>query len=217
MEHIDFVDFRNAIFSGVLSRPVDGLATTELLRSLIYRPILYKRNNMRWISVHSWRADCKRQGIAALSRVKRSPDPALLSTATDSVAALVRELFGDAPADAVTCVPCGHSCRHDCFGKMLAQGTARALSLPFVQLFADQPRAGSSHPKQSIHLPSPQRLARPPRSVLIVDDVATSGRHLEQAVSSVRETGASASAVAWISGSSKAGEAITQARPSFAA
>jgi hypothetical protein len=97
-------------------------------------------------------------------------------------------------SDAITCVPCGHSRRPDCFGKRLAQGVAELLGLPFVQVFADRFCTGVSHPKEYSKLPPPEQIADPVPSMLLIDDLATSGWHVEEALTALRKLGVSASA-----------------------
>ena len=93
-----------------------------VLDALIYRPSVFRRNEMRWISVFNWRAGHKANGLAALRRAKQTLDRQVISEASVSIAALACELFGDHLADAVTNVPCGNFRRPDCFGKQRGSG-----------------------------------------------------------------------------------------------
>lgn len=61
-------------------------------------------------------------------------------------------------------VACGHSRRANCFGKRLGQQAAAELGAPFAELFPVGP-------------------------VLVIDDLATSGWHMEEAPSLVRAPG----------------------------
>jgi hypothetical protein len=203
--HGAFVDFSSANFRLSANEPDRSVEKHTLLGSLIYRPTIFQRKDVRWIAAYTWRSEAKERGVAALKVMKNGHHPAFITEAAEPVAALIRQLFGAAPVDAVTCVPCGHSRRPDCFGKRLAKAVAEALAVPFVQVFADRPRDGVSHPKQSANLPPLRQIARPPRSMIVVDDLATSGGHLEQAVLALRQLGVAASAVAWISGSRAGG------------
>jgi hypothetical protein len=91
--------------------------------------------------------------------------------------------------------------KSECFGKRLARQVADLLDLPFVQVFANRPCHGASHPKTRASLPPLQQLiVIPPPSVIIVDDVATSGWHLEEAMVRLRSLGTKVSSVVWISG-----------------
>lgn len=204
-----YVDFREATFR-VANTAVERLRKSDaLLGTLVYRPKIFQRNDIRWIAAYSWRTGAKIPGIAALKEVKQNPDPELLSQAGKTIAVLIRQLFGDNHIEVVTAVPCGHSRRTDCFGKRLAQAVATALGSPFAQIFADRPSPGVSHPKQAVRLPPLQLIGTPPRSVVVVDDLATSGRHLEEVVLALRRLGVSATAIAWISGSASGGALLS--------
>jgi len=113
---------------------------------------------------------------------------------------LIRQLRGDWGADAVTSVPCGHSRRPDCLGKQIAQAVAKTLGLPFRQVFADRPCSGVSHPKEFAKLPALQRIADPYPSMILIDDLATSGWHVEESLTTLRRFGATASAFGLITG-----------------
>ena len=191
----NFVELKDAFFAPVSTGPElpyhPSSRPSLVLDALIYRPSVFRRNEMRWISVFNWRAGHKANGLAALRRAKQTLDRQVISEASVSIAALACELFGDHPADSVTNVPCGHSRRPDCFGKQLAQAVAANLQLRFVQVFADRPAAGGSHPKQNTQLTPLRQIGSPPRSVLLVDDLATSGAHMEESTIALRSVRAS--------------------------
>jgi hypothetical protein len=195
-----FVEFENAFFECSASQVDPPRRQFPIMQSLVYRPTIFRRNQMRWMSVYRWKAGCKEDGLAALKRAKRELDPKIIDDAALSVAALICELFGDQPADGVTNVPCGHSRRTDCFGKRLAQAVAAHLQIKFVQVFADRPRPGVSHPKQFANVVPLRQINTPPQFVFVVDDLATSGQHLEESTLALRQLGVAASALAWISG-----------------
>jgi len=162
--------------------------------------MLLRRSDVAWIATCAWRASAKADDVAALKRAKRELDRRLIDGAAESLTDLIRQLRGDRAADAVTSVPCGHSRRPDCLGKQIAQAVAEALGLPFLQVFADRPCSGVSHPKEYIKLPPLQRIADPCASMILVDDLATSGWHVEESLTVLRSLGASASAFVWITG-----------------
>ena len=205
-----FVDFNDANFHVAISDAERSRHKETLLNALIYRPTIYQRNDIRWIAANAWRAKAKERGIAALREAKRCLDPSLITEAAEPIAALVRQLAGAASAQAVTCVPCGHSRRPDCFGKQLAHRVAELLGVPFIQVFSDRPCPGVSHPRRSAKLPPLEQIGNPPRSVMLVDDLSTSGRHLEEVVLALRRLGASASAFAWISGLATRGTSLSE-------
>jgi hypothetical protein len=195
-----FVEFENAFFQCSASQVDPPRRHSPIMQSLVYRPTIFRRNEMRWMSVYRWKAGCKEEGLAALKQAKRELDPKIIDEAALALAALICELFGEQPADGVTNVPCGHSRRTDCFGKRLAQAVAERLQIKFVQVFADRPSPGVSHPKQFANVIPLRQINTPPQFVFVVDDLATSGQHLEEATLALRQLGVAASALAWISG-----------------
>jgi hypothetical protein len=197
-----FVYFVDAVFHRATDRAEPSPPPSALAHSLIYRPALFRRNQIRWIAACAWRARSRVGGLAALKQAKKALDPSIVAAAATSITPLIRETFGDKSVDSITCIPCGHSRRADCFGKQIAQAVATMLELPFLQVFADRPCPGSSHPKQSASLPPLQQIADPPRSTIIIDDVATSGWHLEESMLALRRLGVAVSSVVWISGAS---------------
>jgi hypothetical protein len=153
--------------------------------------MIFRRNHVSWIAACAWPAGAKADDIAPLKRAKRELDRGLVDGAADLLATLVRQLRGDPPAEATTSVPCGHSRRPDCVGKQLAQAVAAALDLPFRQVFADRPRSGVSHPKEFTKLPPLEQIADACGSMILVDDLATSGWHVEESLTALRRLGAS--------------------------
>jgi hypothetical protein len=89
-------------------------------------------------------------------------------------------------------VACGHSRRPYCFGKQLAQSVADALRVPFLQIFADRFCSGVSHPKEFAKLPPLRQIADPFPKMLVIDDLAVSGWHLEESLLALRSLHASA-------------------------
>jgi hypothetical protein len=144
---LTFVEFSHATFRAGATEAERPREEAGLLGSLVYRPTVFRRNHVGWIAACAWRTRAKANDIAALNRAKRELDPVLIGSVTDSVATLIRQLYGGRSAEAITTVPCGHSRRLDCFGKRLALAVGRSLDLPFLQVFADRPCSGVSHPK----------------------------------------------------------------------
>lgn len=168
--------------------------------SLAARRAIYSRNSVAWISLRSWRKDAKRRDIRALKVAKETVDPVVITGAAAEVADLVKLLLGGAPGFTVSTVAVGHSRRPDSFAVRMAEAAAAELDLPFVKIFADRFVKGVSHPKELKKLRPLERLALPATPVLLVDDVATSGWHLEEAVTHLRAAGVPCLAIAWISG-----------------
>jgi hypothetical protein len=113
------------------------------------------------------------------------------------VADLVKLLLGRAPGFTVFTVAVGHSRRPDSFAVRLA---AAELDLPFAKILADRFAKGVSHPKELKKLRPLERLTLPTTPVPLIDDVATSGWHLEETVTNLRAAIVTCLAIAWISG-----------------
>jgi hypothetical protein len=195
-----FVEFDAATFRAGANAAERPRHEAGLLGSLVYRPMVFRRNDVGWIAACAWRAGAKADDVVALKRAKLELDRRLIDGAVELVAALVHQLRGDRAAEAITSVPCGHSRRPDCLGKQIAQAVAEALGLPFFQIFADRPCSGVSHPKEFAKLPPLARIADPRPSMILIDDLATSGWHVEESLTALRGLGASASAFVWITG-----------------
>src|SRR5262249_46608373 len=161
-------------FLGIYHPPAPSGASPSPLGSLVARPSVRSRNAAAYLSLRSWRADTKTADLAALKRWKARRVPEEIAAAAEEIAAILRELIGGWPG-VVGSVACGHSRCPDCWGKQLAQQTARLLDAPYVQLFEDRFISGSSHPKEFDRLPPLQWREQPDRPVLVVDDLATSG------------------------------------------
>lgn len=178
----------------------------DLSEKLTRRPALRHRNAVAFITVRSWRAASRGDDLRAFKQEKRAAVSALLSTAADDVAAEVAALLAPGPGWSVTCIAGGHSRSPDSWGKRLARLVAARLALPFVQRFADRPVAGSSHPKEFRRLPPLVWHQAPDGPVIVIDDVVTSGWHMEEALGMIRSSGHVAVGFAWIGGTVKGGE-----------
>ena len=174
--------------------------TCSPIGSLVARRAVYSRKAVAWISARAWRTDMIPSDVRALKAAKQNVDPVVIARAALEVAALAKMLFGALPGFMVSTVAVGHSRRPDSFSVRLAAAGAKRLELPFEKLFADRHVSGVSHPKELKKLPPLQRLTTPTANVLLVDDVATSGWHIEEAVNDLRGCGVACFAVSWISG-----------------
>jgi hypothetical protein len=138
----ELIDFSRATFRPYTRTPEPSCYEAGLQGSLVYRPMVFRRNKVGWIAVCAWRASAKPENLAALKRAKRAIDQRLIWQGGELLARLISQLRGRLSADVITCIPCGHSRRPDCFGKRLAQSVAEILDLPFLQVFADRPCTG---------------------------------------------------------------------------
>jgi hypothetical protein len=168
------------------------------LGGLVYRPALYRRNAVSRVAVRSWRARARDADVMQLKRCKAAVDSAVIAAAAGEIARVLLRLFGCLAGWAVTSVACGHSRRPDCFGKRLGAAVTAELGLGFVEIFKDRFVAGVSHPKEFKKLPALKWQNMPATPVLIIDDLATSGWHIEEALGMIRNLGLPAFGAVWI-------------------
>ena len=87
----------------------------------------------------------------------------------------------------------------------------RLLAAPVMQIasigtqiseaFAGLEVAGSSHPRTNATRPRMRLVAEPNGNILLIDDVATSGSHIEEAATLLRRVAAGVTPVAWLADS----------------
>lgn len=171
-----------------------------MIEGLVERPALRSRNDVGYMTLRSWRKDDRKAQIAAMKAEKAAPVSPLVDEAAREIVDFLGK-YVPVPDAVVTSVPCGHSRRPDCFGKRLAQAVAAEVGLPFVQAWGDRFCEGVSHPKENSRLPPLTWESRPATLTIVIDDIATSGWHLEEAVTALRSIGVPAIALAWIGGS----------------
>lgn len=193
--------FGNAQTCATTSTKPDQSAPKSPIVGLVWRPAVHSRGEAAWISARSWRAIGRADQLKAFKLAKLSLDAEVIAAAATDLADLVKAIVGK--PGMVTCVPCGHSRRPDCFGFRLANKVATLIGSPFVEAWAFRPVSGSSHPKQFRHLPPlvPQdAIAIDRQCLLVVDDLVTSGYHMAEALTDARSRGVAAIGAAWING-----------------
>ena len=177
-----------------------SVAETMLLDTLIRRKSVISRNAVSYLSLRAWRKSLKKHQVAALREIKTAPTPAFVDTVSQEIANGLDRLVGERPARIVTHVPCGHSRKDDCLSSLLAKRLAAHLNLPFVSAFKPNFSAGTSHPKANLIRPAMEIDTPIVDPVLLIDDVASSGRHMEEAVGLLRQSAEVVLPVAWIGG-----------------
>jgi hypothetical protein len=107
----------------------------------------------------------------------------------------------------VTNVAAGHSGGNS-FGARLAIAVTERLSLGYLQVWRDRSIKGTPHPKEFRRLPPLDMLAKPIGATLVIDDVATSGYHMWEALMALRGLGIPAAGIARISADSGTATAL---------
>lgn len=171
-----------------------------LTDTLVEQKALRSRNNVSYLTVRTWRKPIKAYQIKALKALKRTDLRSCVGIIADEMLAAISAMVGVSSFDGIVAIPCGHSDSDHCLSMMISELLSEKMSIPVVRAFAPRPLKGSSHPKASAKMPPLKLRQEPQGNYLLVDDVATSGRHLEEAVELLRREGAEVMAVAWIGG-----------------
>jgi hypothetical protein len=183
--------------------PAADEAEDAPLGAMVFRPTFRKRNACRFATVRAWRTSSKRADLDAMQEAKRAPiiSANLIEFMALEMADVVAGLFGPLPWT-VTAVATGHSRRPDALARQVAELVALQLSRPFRLAFEDRYISGSSHPRQHARL-APLVLTQPRIAgpVLVVDDIVTSGWHMEEAARDLRAIGCATFGIAWLGGS----------------
>jgi PAS domain-containing protein len=176
-----------------------------LTQTLVERQSLRQRKGVSYLTLRSWRRPVRTYQIEALKALKTSPPSTLIDVAADDIVKALGRLVGASAFAQVVPVPCSRSPAHACLSVLIAEAVGLRIGKPVAHLLASAPQRGSSHPKENTRRP-PLRLLTPASGpCLVVDDVATSGAHLEEAVSKLRPSAGSVFAVAWIGGDAEDG------------
>jgi hypothetical protein len=170
-----------------------------LMKTLVRRRALRSRNGVSYLTLRSWRQPIREHQIDAIKALKRHSAASLADGIADEIADDVTSLLGGG-FRAVVPMPCGHSAPNNCLSLEVARSLGRRLSLPVATVLRLPPETGGSHPKTNAKRAAMILTGPVDGPVLLVDDVATSGRHVEEAVNLLRGANAPAMAIAWIGG-----------------
>jgi hypothetical protein len=166
-----------------------------------YAPAVRARNGISYLTARRFSAQNRLGSIRALKRLKASATDHETGLAAAEIALVWMLLTGNPGGWTVTNIAAGHSGGNS-FGARLAVAVAERLALSYLQVWRDRPIKGVSHPKEFRGLPPLGMVAKPVGATLVIDDVATSGYHLEEAIKALRSPGIPAAGIAWISADS---------------
>lgn len=169
-----------------------------LLDTLTHKRKHRNRNDFHYVTVRSWRTNVKSYQISAIKALKQDPPPEFVVAVAAEIADAAAAIYGRDTIDCIVPIPCGHSRTRRCLSVHLAENVAMIMNKDFQEAFEPRFAHGSSHPATNANL-QPIKLVRPPRGkVLLVDDIATSGQHLEEAAAALRRQSGHVFAIAWL-------------------
>jgi hypothetical protein len=191
----EFMDERQQILP--VTAASDALSDF-MFETLVARRKFRTRNSIDYHTLRTWRSALKPQQVATLKALKRLGSVSLETRAGKEIAVAASSLFGQVNIDCVVPVPCGHSSPDDCLSVKIATSVASFLDKPIVSALELPKMNGSSHPKASAELVGMTVSAKVQGRALLVDDVVTSGRHMELAVCALRPFTQHVFSVGWI-------------------
>jgi hypothetical protein len=176
-------------------------ATVEfLLTTLVHKRSLRSRNGVSYLTLRSWRQSIREHQISALRAIKRHTPLSIAAEIAGEIADDVRSLMGIGGFRAIVPMPCGHSRPGKCLSALIGQALGAEIGLPVINALKLPFESGGSHPRTNAKRAPMQLLTPVDGPVLLIDDVSTSGRHIEEAMGLLRKAKVASMAVAWIGG-----------------
>lgn len=172
-----------------------------LMDTLVKRPSMRIRNGVPYLTLRSWRSPLKEFQIKAIQHLKKHDLTVFSKRIAEDIAANLGTLVGAGAFRYVIPMPCGHSKRTDCLSVMIARQLAERLGIKVVEAFEHQQLSGKSHPKENVTRPPLllKKIVKEP--AILIDDVATSGAHIEEATKLLQQHCSAVMPIVWISGS----------------
>ena len=178
----------------------DAFVTTKfLLDTTIEQTKLHSRKGVTFHTVRRWRSSIKEYQIRALRSLKRRPSDMLIENAANELSEVSNKLFGPREDIVIASVACGNS-GENCLAKLIAIQLAKNLKVEYLDAFECIETTGSSHPKRNSDRCKMKLRQSTNKPVLLIDDVATSGAHIHEAVRLLSKDAPSVVSLAWIGG-----------------
>lgn len=169
-----------------------------LLDTLIEHHRLRKRTNAVYFTLRKWDAKIKNRQLLAMRSVKREPSRHFIDTIAAELATFAAGVVGLEKFECIVPIPGGSSQTRG-FSSKICSSLAVQIDLPVVEAFHKiETKSNSSHPKNNA-MRSKMRLKSIPRNgILLIDDIATSGAHLKEAINILKPHCPSIFTVAWV-------------------
>ena len=185
----------------------DGAIVDFLFDTLPRHRCIRNRGDISYITIRSWSLPIKTHQIKAFAAIKRHAFDAAAARIAKEIHGEVERFAGFDGFSAIIPVPGGHSDPRSTFSVAVARALSQLAGLPLINAFDHQQLTGTSHPKANAQRPAMNLNTRINRPVILIDDVATSGRHIEECVNLLRGDCKTVLAIAWIGGNLTAAKA----------
>lgn len=170
------------------------------METLVQRASLMQRNGAHFVTIRRWRSSMKQFQIDALRRIKQDPPPRFVNAVADDILAHVDSMIGGQIYHHVVPIPCSRSHPDACLPSLLAEKLAARLGLTPLRALALDPANGGSHPKANVARPKIRLVLEVTQPIILVDDVVSSGAHMEEGMKLLRPGAKAVFGVAWIGG-----------------
>ena len=169
-----------------------------LFETLIRKRRLLARNGASYIALRQWRKPIKAHQIDALQAIKTDKSPAIVETIAEEIAQQIEKIYGKLFTHVVP-IPGGSSGREASLSAAVAEIVAKKLGITLKNILR-QPAVnqGKSHPKKSVTLQPYTTTEELSGNILVLDDVASSGRHIELAMQAIKKHSNYCTAVVWV-------------------
>jgi hypothetical protein len=172
-----------------------------LFDTLVKKRVLHSRNGIDFITMRTWRGPMKPYQLAALVTLKQGKPNELVRRVASELATAAVNMHGEGNLNCVVPVPGGNSGDTQSFSVLVATEVAALLNIPCEDLLLspNKPaKPGKSTPRKSANL-KPFNVTRGVDGpILVVDDVVSSGKHMEMAISALRQQANAVYGIAWI-------------------
>ncbi|MEM1038746.1 MAG: hypothetical protein AAGI12_04680 [Pseudomonadota bacterium] len=169
-----------------------------VFETLIYQPKLRVNNDLGYVAIRRWNQKVKRRQLSAMRAVKKEPSRDFINEVSAEICRFADSFIGVENFDCVVPVPGGTS-KNMAFSHRLAAAVGLLAGLPNIQAFQRiSSTATSSHPINNAVRGRMRLKQVPSGNVLLIDDVVTSGSHLNEATQRLRAHCSGVVAVAWI-------------------
>jgi predicted amidophosphoribosyltransferase len=158
------------------------------------------RHDCKYFTLRAWKSNKKIHQIEFMKLIKLAPPKSFVRFVANEMSRFLSTLIGHNNKMIITSVPSGHSKTSNCLASILAQRIASNLKTNYVKLWLDRPMPGSSYPRPLSERPNLEWIVVPKLPVVIIDDIVTSGSHMEECLTAVRAVGVGALGLAWIGG-----------------
>jgi hypothetical protein len=175
-----------------------GAASRFLIDTLVKKQRLLARKGASYVALRQWRKPIKPYQISALAALKACSDDCFEAEIAEEMSEAIKRVYGDA-FSYVVAVPGGSSGQVESLSTKLAERIAKHLGAEYANVLVAAPVAkGASHPAKSTNLKPYKVNGKISGNILIVDDVATTGTHIELATNALRPLATYCTSVVWI-------------------